>query len=1054
MATFRYFYIGSRQVYIEISPQLASTLDESLDNLSVTEKANDIENPYTPFQRFYIKDENNNIIQTFIISNDNVELVTQNPARYKHHLTLVQESEYLTKHEIRNTVFSNSLESANFNLFFGTRFFFNLDTNSMKLNSANTSINLETKKPTKILFKPSFYACYQYSYIEYTKNVSEGGQVIVEKWLQYGVNQDYTIKKWSDLYKNNPNNVLYPTITFSIGNEQMDWQMSDFELDEEIEIPQNILSWIQSKTTGTLNISLSCFENLNGFVTTPNADVNCPIYGKLTFDVEVMSIETSVYDAIDTLLKQQMKETNDYNSLNDSDNIKPLFKLPTPSSNPNLYNLLKNTNTPNFVFTQCTMYDALVEIFKLFDAIFTIDNAGYLDIEYFNEQAQTPISQPNKAGQGRSLSEDRFTNKLITYFQNTKMEHKFPNSNDINATAYIRSKTLGVPAQSDFCFVVPKPIDIIKRVRIKTNFNIQEWQYVLSKEEPNIALFRENIVFSDINFNKIVDITPCIVESSLWSLLPATGSFVSPYNPICKENALTYERGSKVIDIGRYYNITTSTALKDRQQLILDNIYLYATLKSLGLQYASSLTSYTYTQTTDFADVKMAVEYIALVDGKLVNESLDNKYNGETLINQSNGSIDINKLGLNMVGLSLKLGQPTLNMTQVFTSWDNRVRKGQYFVDGNGDRWVANNCVYTVIKPNLVQTNIEFVKNFNGLAKRIELNNEKRLSNISNELTTKCEETYGEFIYYSSRLISANLREKIVMNNSYLVNAIPMGFGYYTTNTERIEYALINTYDENLTSYYYEGQRTQNIAIPLMVYGSGNSVSFEMSFDSPISAGNQLLNNYTSSLWDDGWFSRAVLYTDTDGTFNNCTIQFVKMDEELTRYFPKMWNGSRYLNFTEMGALVDFKYYKKPNEIFALNYQLHFLPISKSRDFLSNEYIKNNGFGNGLNNKQMFIRTSDNENIYSILDTKGEGDEPVAVSSVVSYPAQINFRLKLVFSANLPDGKWASCKSWAIVDKDNNIYFASNNPPSQSDDSSVTTNQFAIWFVARHHRLS
>ena len=1046
MATFKYFYIGSRQVYIEISPQLASTLDESLDNLSVTEKANDIENPYTPFQRFYIKDENNNTIQTFIISNDNVELVTQNPARYKHRLTLVQESEYLTKHEIRNTVFSNDQDNQITKYVSASVYAKNMkdvdsyvhyDTDAFDYVSdkINAEINLESKTIN------SMYIVIKFGMQKIT------GEVLGE--AHYLDMQYETPSNWNGLYTNALHEpTYYPSIRFTIGNDYRDQNISSSELNgSRIKIDDSILNWIKTFNTGTLSISIqnvdTTFMDSTAFVNQPGQDN--PWFVNLSYVLEISlgSIDYNIYSVIDTLLKQQMKETEDYNSSNDSTHIKPLFKLPTPSHNPDLYNLLKETQVPNLIFTQCTMYDALAEIFKLFDAIFTIDNDGYLDIEYFNEQAQTPISQPNKAGQGRSLSEDRFTNKLITYFQNTKMEHKFPNSNNENSLAYLRSKTLGVPGESDYVFIVPKPIDIIKKVKIKAPIKFTSNNYL--RYSGTVHYLR----FGNPSDAEPLDITPFVIEETIWSMLPngqppIDNNWANPG----KYNSLNYKRGNNYIDVSGYQTNLLSIKTQTLNWLLKSVINC---LMGIGSTQNEDLIQDT---TIDWRNVKMAVEYIALVDGKLVNESLDNKYNGETLINQSNGSIDINKLGLNMVGLSLKLGQPTLNMTQVFTSWDNRVRKGQYFVDGNGDRWVANNCVYTVIKPDLVQTNIEFVKNFNGLAKRIELNSEKRLSNISNELTTKCEETYGEYIYYSSKLITATLREKIVMYKDYLVNAIPMGFGYYTTNTDRIEYALVGSFDKNNHWYNLNGIATAFISIPLMVYGAGNSVSFEMSFDSPISGGNQLLDNYTSDLWDGGWFSRAVLYADTDGTVDNFTIDFVKMDEELTRQFPKMRKNSGWLSHTVLGKLSHFKYYKKPNEIFALNYQLHFLPISKSRDFLSNEYIKNNGFGNGLNNKQMFIRTSDNENIYSILDTKGEGDEPVAVSSIVSYPSQGNFRLKMVFSANLPDGKWASCKSWAIVDKDNNIYFASNNPPSQSDDSSVTTNQFAIWFIARHHRLS
>ena len=1188
MAKVRYFYIGSTPIDIEISPQLASTLDESLDNLNVKTIANDVENPYAPFQRFYVKDEYYNTIQTFIISADNVELATQNPNRYIHNLSLVQWSEFLTKHEIRNTVFSNSFDSAEIERTIGGRFYWKLDTQLIDKNFQSVSFDLSKIKIKSLTASPRFYALFQYYYTEYPDvDINE------KTYCDYYANEK-TISKWSDIYEDNPDNIEYPQIVFTIGGESKTWNLGDIEKDTLMLLPPEIIAWISGFASGTLTISCNALNSLYGWVTTPNSSVNLPVYGALLFDLSISSIEVSVYDAIDTLLKQQMKETDDYNSSNDSANIKPLFLLPTASHNPDLYNLLKETNTPNFVFTQSNMYDALAEIFKLFDAIFTIDNDGYLDIEYFNEQAQTPIDEPEVAGKSQSLSEERFTNRLITYFQNTKIDHKFPNSNDVNATAYIRSKVLGVPGQEDYCFEVPKPIYLIKRVKIKNLSKINSFKYLQSPIGGGDYI-EETIYFNGATFLKTVDITPYIVEAKLWTLLPETGN-ANPYtNELYKENTLTYEQGSKVIDIGRYMNIkngldTSGTLVTNNilnaQISVLQNVFNCALLKTLGISSLSDLTWYGYNFTLNLLDVKLAVDYIALVDGKLVNESLDNKYNGETLINQSNGSIDINKLGLNMVGLGLKLGQPTLNMTQVFSKWDDRVRKGQYFVDDNGDRWVANNCVYTIIKPDLVQTNIEFVKNFNGLAQRIELNSEKRLSNISNELTVKCEETYGEYIYYSSMPFSAESKEKTAFEPDFITNQILMTIGdtlptqshgrftppplmvvnsslydirtkasylkkgvlYHVTNAPVTDYNSTNGYLEvndgnrvkipeisvgadaveydlptmnfcinkpssyptittsdtvdlyfivdeeknvvgavvdkinsdstgfNISSVLQVVRRNtftieyaaldagfldggvinngdtgnvEHVAIPLMVYGSGNSVCFEMSYDDAMSAGNQLLDN--SPLWSGGWFNNAVLYTDKEGKADYFTIHFIKLTEELTRYYPELKSSPNTLLSTySFGKIGRLRYYKKPNEVFALNYQLHFMPQNKMRDFISNEFIKNNGFANGLNRRKFKIVTSTNENIYSILDTKGEGSSK-EITSITSSHTSSNQKLELEITITTAIGDWYAVNSWALVDDNNNIYFATNNRPSAA---SLNAGEYKIFFITRHHRLT
>lgn len=1207
MATVRHFYLGTREIQIELSPQLSSTLDESLDNLTVNEIANTTAQPYIPFQKFYIKDENYNTIQTFILSADNVEVATQNPLRYIHHLTLVQESEFLAKHEIRNTVFSTPLDtnikvtSCGSTLILkkgdgdGNNYYYERANNDITTTFDLTKVVLQEIKIT-----PTFSA-----QMPYNANFRYRG--LMEVYTKFS-----KPNKWSALFQGNTSEsgTSLPTIVFTIGNETRTFTPLDAEVinGNEIKIPSEILNWIKTQNA-TLTISLqnpATFFPINGWIYPnpwneaypENEQTNIPPWVSISYIIKYQTISQSVLETIDTLLKQQMKETDDYNSTNDSDHIKPLFKLPTTAHNNELYQLLANTNTPNFIFTQATMYDALAEIFKLFDAIFTLDNDGYLDIEYFNDHQ--PINKPEIAGKNTSLGEERFTNKLITYFQNTKINDKFPNSNSATATAYVRSKTLGVPGESDFVFVVPKPIDIITKAKLNVNLkfvNKYNIQFLIGIVNYDIDYFLSNPA------SEAMDITNLVIESNIWSTLPANSTLPinGNWSNVGKYNSFTYTRGSNYIDISGYYS--TTYGIKNQ---ILANVVRTALATQYGIGgttlnnsiYMSDMTSYII----DYRDVKMSVEYIALVDGKLVNESVDAKYPGETLINQSNGSIDINKLGLNMVGLNLKLGQPTLNMTQVFSKWDDRVKKGQYFIDENGDRWVANTCTYTVIKPDLIQTTIEFVKNFNGLAKRIELNSEKRLSNISNELTVKCEETYGEYIYYSSTIFEPTEPEKIALTPYYTINQLMMCLGeplpssqngtynalgsgkvvnrtianlndishdrkhlyrvsgyanatttngililatnndpdnpgatitipvisaksdaleydeistifnfnipstpqgtiqgtkylvylvidesdnilfgaiseirdvatlfdptsipqYIYKNTYKMEYALITAWHKGKGIINLEETGLiKHIAIPMVVYGSGNSVCFEMSYDSPISAGTQLLEN--SPLWTGGWFSSAVLYADKDGTADQFTIDFVKMQDELTRYFPAMKKSNNaYLETYSFGQISKLAYYKKPNEIFALNYQLHFLPKSKNTDFLSNEFIKNNAFANGISSQAFYIvyTTTDSDHQYSILDTKGmdnNGDIEPSLNAIVSITPTnygsgtnaLNYEIKVATS--ISSTEWNKISTWAIVDRNNNIYFASNKSPK--DNPLLQTGEFAIYFMSRHHRL-
>lgn len=1248
------FYLNGQPLDVEISPVLAQTLDETIDNITITLKVDKRfgESPLDPLKNEVelvqvYDDDSIEIINKFVISADNVQLATENPLRFKHQLTLVQRAQKNTKKEMRNTVFSTSLETSKFSITSGRsyilrgitaeiphleNYFYRFQlTNSSYYEQLSSGINGRVDLSKKKIYKMSIL-----------KNI--GVQIVRnEPWvLRVHSEPDSSLSATNKfeleplettslneiLQHQNEQDRIEPSIVINVYNNNVliDSRniligFDNFNNNVSFDVPSEICEWLRTFSVGYAEFvfNLPINLNLSSWDSVLIKENKVPFFYYANIQINFEGVEKSCYEVIQTLLNQQLKETADYNRTNDPTHYVPLFQLPTLTHNNELYELLTKTSAPNFVFTQGNMYEILVEIFKLFDAIFTIDNDGYLDIEYYNEQNQHKIEfeEGKKAGRQSSLGEERYANRLISYYQNTKIKDRFPNSNQENATAYLRSKTIGVPRASDFVFLVNKPIDIIQKAFITgTNYVIttktlpslnmawytSTYNFTVNPEGTlyNVSVYVQFV----INFkNKLIDITQNVNEKSIWSILSESMTFPidGDYNKIGKYNSLFYERGTPYIYVSDYYNDPT-----DIRQAVINNVLNNALHINFGLDttYVDTVVQISV-GSIDWHQLKMAIEYISLADGKLVNESINYKFDGGMIINQNNGSIDINKLGLNMVGLSLKLGQPTLTMTQKICKWEDRVKKGDYFIK-DGARWVANTCNYTLINKDLIEASIEFVKNFNGLASRIELNREKRLSNISNDLTVKCEETYGEYIYFSDRNISdlPEYRESVVFDNGFLQNSLAMGFGYmlveqvlgdlynatndiinstiasfnpsnykqnklikitgyvvqdivpenttgllilndsinldgnemvipycasfqsalrknvitgnfeinysvfdlvnpsteypysviaqrdqvdvliitdgvsilggvvidinvtglddwfdYTKinqfvprNDYTIEYASLDALDENGNVIQEDEYSADHVAIPLLVYGSGMSVCFEMSFDSPIAAGTQLVDNYTSVYASGGWFSKYVLYAAKDGTATKFTIDFIMLQEELTRQFPKLAhdNGQGIattpLATYSFGKIREFAYYKKPNEIFALNYQLHFLPFHDLNGcFLSNEYIKNNGFANGLNKKPLHIvyTTRESNFEYSILDTKGEGTRADITATLLGTNQGAN-RLDIGFETGLTREQMSTIKTWALVDDENNIYFASNNTPIDS--------YFYIHFLFMHHR--
>lgn len=794
------YYLNNQEVQVEVMPSFVECLDETISNATVILKNNKEPLPYAPMLSFVIKDNNNNVIYNFVVSNDMVEVVSSKPKLFKHKLTLKERKSILDKHLIRNTVFSTPLQSERFALPLASSSVLTFKPDYLLEGYSPTSnkditptINMKGRTISQLDLEINFYQYVSTGKALFSYDVAVDQQITYFQKTTHDEIKLYRPKNWFDMYTFNYDSAIqdtnskFPTIvmTHTSGATKKIIPDNNPLNGSYIRLNADQLNWVNSFKDGIITFGLEKYNNciLNNDYFKNVAYKTATQHGKFSYlssieiAVKVNSVVNNVYDTIDTLLKQYMQETDTYNSSNDT-TIKALFKLPTPTHNSELYSLLKNTSTPNLVFTQSTMFGALSEIFKLFDATFVIDKDNYLNIRYYNEQAKTTLV--DKVGRSSNQTDDKFGNNLIAYYQKAKVIDKYPNSNNPTATAPINSTSLGVPNEDDFVFKTPKPIDIVNNLYVSTptsllNFKRQLQASVISGTTHNIEYIQPYMSGED----NLINISRYVVENSLYSLLPQVedieGRIGKDYDKITMSNALSYKTGGNVIEIGSTY-----INKYDYKQSIIRNAIRCALCCRFGIgsdldtNYFESLTE----NTIQLKDVRFKCEYIAIVDGRLSIESITNKYKGEILSNQSNGSIDLNKLGINMGGLNLKLGEPNLSINLKMVKYEDRVKVGQYFIDNDNNKWVANLVNYVYINDNVIQQTIQFVKNFNGLATRIQLNQEKRLSNISNELTTKCEDNYNEYVYYYTNLyMGSAIPEIIALKDNFIKNYLLMGVG-------------------------------------------------------------------------------------------------------------------------------------------------------------------------------------------------------------------------------------------------------------------------------------
>ena len=1002
------FYLNnlSNRVYVEVAPQITETFDESLDSATVSLQANDNSIPYAPNQYFYICDDSDNILYTMILALDMVETYSSKPLKYRHVLTLTQNSRNISKKTVRNSVFTQPMSEYKRGYFAH----YNWVEQTLQLPSAEyhwASTNDFWVEPIKLTSKDKMTGDFVLEVKAYGfKNINngDGGNFIYKANLNDLVdNTSITIV----LMKDGTSTGQSITLTNDMFNKKV--------------VVDAFTTYIKNNPIGEYHLQLS-----NGLFVSTSADNHSPYITQFVIQLH-FSLQTyyyNCYDLLELLIKRQQQKNLRYSKVK-------LFILPESGE---LYDLLVNTIPPNFTFTASTMYECMADIFKLFDAIFTIDNNNVLGIEYLNEYQSENTSEVSST---RSThAEENYNRGIVNFYQDARVLERFPSG---KGYAKARSSGLGIPTgTNDFCILLPHKIEYIDKVEM-LNPIIRVAAHYWQPNDTDTRVVNDLTFLDDIVF----DISNFVIESAIWGLLLSsdTSSIVKNDEKI-QANTIYYQKGDNKIMLGLTYQGGTINAT----YFNFDTLMTYAMFRFLGYitkdETRCNIKEINSYYRNNYDDIKTAVTYMASVDGKLEVESINPKYNGEIFIDQSNGAVDLNKLGLNMYGLALKLGEPTLTKTMQIVDFSNRIRKGQYIIE-NGEKWIANVITHTILDGGKVQSVVNFVKNYNALSLFTRVNKEKRMSTISPELINKSEILFGEYLYFSSERLGHEYHTNTKMVTSEICSLFYSTFKYDEGETHRIDYAIVNSFDETSSPYTFNDngitRNVENVAIPLVRYGAGNSICLEASFSHPKSAGNKTIGN---KIWWGGneYFTNFVPYTDDNGFVDKIDYKlYYKVGESDLDNYPIIDTTNEDTLVIDLSKLEIFKY---PNEIFAINYQIHLLPISSKKDidFVGSAFINNNALVKNPEAKNFYIYVSDSYK-YSVLDTKGQGTRHLITD--VSYT---NYQIDSFYlSFFYDDIDVTDIVSWAVCDEDGNIYFASNTKPG--------VGRSTFYFAARNQRV-
>ncbi len=970
------FYLNEQKINVLNGASFSIKKDETLDSGKIELVFDTNKTPINAMTDLKIVDGENTYY--FVVMSDVVEVASKNPLAYKHTIEFVQNTKKFSKIQVRNTQFSqpakNSLKCG-----YNATFENNLLAAMTVYGENSYSYSMEVSAKHKV---KSAYIKLKTMYLKYISYIL---------YDEYFEKQETcpTLAISFDIYRDDS---FWMTVSSTYENGKIIY------LDNEL---QSGVYTIKNVKVGTLDTTTYSVNDL----VMVNISLNADVY------------YYTIYDVLDILRKQVALEDGTYSGGYP-------YNLLTSGD---FYNIIKNTIAPNLTFTQCTLFDCLEQIFMYLDGYPVLVKGAYdyyLDIRYFNDNNGKVISL-SPSDNKKALSEKRFVNGFMTDYQNAELNNvlTYPSKKTYST---IQSNAIGIVEPTSYIMRVDYPIYKLNSVKIKVD-SFALFRYVGTSGRKQTA---------HITFNDYVDIVAnCVPKDIYLNLNNFTAAATDFLNraDLYKQNCLYREQKSNTIDVGDTFKNFITT------EYVMPFVITSSLSKVFGdgnIEYRDN------TLTPDFKDVKSQlkyqIEYETLANGRLLIEGTENKFKGCERLDIGQGASDIMKMGLNLLGTSIKTGVNTLVRTEQFRKNDtSKIKVGSLFYE-DGDRYIATK-VDEMIFGDFVYQTIEYTKNYNKLSQFIALDQKKRFNEVDSAITLRSEDVYKEYLYFSFEVPKVPLT-KPHLEFDFIKNGLEETFKLNPMNETKIDFATCTTENFDGSS----NEKYGKVWLPLIEYGAGNALCFEMGFNSPINANSNF--QYREDIGK--WYSTYILYTSDDAFADKITIGFYNQTSvyeisDLPKINDEMISAE---NATKVGGFNDLVYYKKPNETFALNYELLCLPYENQEIFIGESFIKYNGLiGNSVPKKELKLFLSQEE-LYSILDKEGIGSATLGTFSVnVEYVKFGLYKLSIYKNDNLYqlDKK---IKSWAICDENNNILVSANQ------ELSVNSN-IIFYIFTSHSRL-
>lgn len=568
----------------------------------------------------------------------------------------------------------------------------------------------------------------------------------------------------------------------------------------------------------------------------------------------------------------------------------------------------KEVGSPEFSFTNCTLWDALSQVGGFIHAIPRLVPRSKDDDTHYNVTfdklggSDIAPNMPPLIYQDMTLDINEYCGTIASPAQNlcnTEDDTKGAITELGNDYITVRAEEGAIEINGD-------------NVIIRTSMPIQK----LVKLECGFIPGYEN------GEKAVGDITAYAYEDAEYSVLSSYWGSVYPYS---KAWALRWKQGGNVIDglsFKQEGNTSASTAFG---KTAIVNIIEAKTGVEVSLTDA--------TQGQWYRQLAFKVTYVPIVTARVeaIKPYDTNKTNNTLVYNQGANVAETSFYGEKMRGAIARLGQAVEQRTYDIKTWNGLPKVGQ-LLDG---KYIATiDAQYDITR---IRISLTLTKDFNQLSQFVGLNSNYRLYDISEKQSVE------RHIHYF---------DKIVLGHAKNENASPMTiikavadmlrrtfhpFGMTDTPIKKVSVARVLPFSNGTA------MEDRSVVLPVAAFPFGTSLCFSFSFFDNYGAGYQSSNDYDGE--KNKATQRLVPYTDVYGEISELhfglfaegwtpTIDTQK-DGSYAMLYPQnedyKWNGesadeplisTHLVGFTNpVGALI---INKDSREKIDVTYQVHY----------------------------------------------------------------------------------------------------------------------------------